>query len=84
MTLHGSLEGRRKEVVDRLIELGVECRPIVAGNFLKNPVINLLDAIVCDAPNADYLDKNGFFIGNDSIPLEEKIIAVGELIDSIE
>ena len=84
MTLRGSLEGRRKEVIDKLTSLGVECRPIVAGNFLKNPVIKHMNCITCDAPAADYIDANGFFIGNDVIDLEDKIRAVAKVIDSFE
>ena len=82
MTLRGSLEGRRDEVIAKLTELGVETRPIVAGNFMKNPVIDRMNCITCDAPAADYIDANGFFIGNDSIPLEDKIRAVGEVINN--
>ena len=84
MLLQGSLEGRRDEVIAKLTEQGVETRPIVAGNFQKNPVIERMDCITCDAPNAEYIDANGFFIGNDCIDLEDKIRAVGELINSIE
>ena len=84
MILRGPLEGRRDEVIAKLTEQGVESRPIVAGNFQKNPVIERMDCITCDAPAADYIDTNGFFIGNDCIDLEDKIIQVGELINSIE
>lgn len=82
MTLTGSLEGRRSEVITKLTDLGVECRPIVAGNFQKNPVIELMNCITCDAPNADYIDTNGFFIGNDCVPLKNKIEAVAEVISN--
>ena len=83
MTLRGSLEGRRDDVIAALTEQGVETRPIVAGNFQKNPVIDLMDCITCDAPAADYIDRNGFFIGNDCVDLEDKIEAVGKLINSL-
>ena len=84
MTLRGSLEGRRDEVIAKLSEQGVETRPIVAGNFQKNPVIERMNCITCDAKAADYIDANGFFIGNDSINLEDKIRAVAEVINNIE
>lgn len=83
MTLRGELEGRRSEVIKELTEQGVESRPIVAGNFQKNPVIDRMNCITCDAPNADYIDANGFFIGNDCVDLEEKIEQVGEIIDNL-
>lgn len=83
MTLVGDLKGRRSEVIKALTEQGVDSRPIVAGNFQKNPVIERMNCITCDAPNADYIDENGFFIGNDSVDLTDKIIKVAELINSL-
>ena len=40
IVLQGNLEGKRKEVIKKLSANGVENRPIVAGNFTKNPVIS--------------------------------------------
>lgn len=55
----------RKELIDRLDAYGIECRPIVAGNFVKNEVIGDLDyEIPFELKNANSLDENGFFIGN--------------------
>ena len=55
----------RKELVNKLNQLGFELRPIVTGNFLKNEVIKFFDYTVHDSlKNAEYLDKNGLFIGN--------------------
>ena len=85
MTLHDGLRGRRDEVIAKLESLGVECRPIVAGNFTKNPVIKLMNhTTLQEYPNADLIDTDGFFIGNDCIDLEEKIEAVGEVINNFE
>ncbi len=64
----------RNSFIKYLEENGVETRPIVAGNFTKNPVIKLLDHdIYMELPNSDIIDERGFFIGNDSINLEENI-----------
>lgn len=85
ITLKGNLTGRRAEVIALLEQNGVEVRPIVAGNFLRNPVIKHLDYIAdANNPVADNIHDNGFFIGNDAIDLEEKIIAVGQLLNSFE
>jgi len=47
---------------------GITVRSIVAGNFLRNPVIKYLDyEIVGDVKNSDYIHDNGFFLGNHSI-----------------
>ena len=65
---------RRNTFIEYLENHKIETRPIVAGNFTKNPVIKLLDHdIYMDLPNSDIIHENGFFIGNDSINLEDKI-----------
>ncbi|EFK0036884.1 TPA: DegT/DnrJ/EryC1/StrS family aminotransferase, partial [Escherichia coli] len=60
----------RKSLVNNLISAGIECRPIVTGNFLKNErVLSYFDYSVHDTvANAEYIDKNGFFVGNHQIP----------------
>lgn len=64
----------RKVVVDILMEAGVDCRPIVAGNFCKNPVINFMDhRIHGNLKNADIADRFGFFIGNNGEDLTKEI-----------
>ena len=83
LTLHGSLKGRRKEVIQMLSSLNVETRPIVAGNFMRNPVIKHMNCLTCEAPNADHIHDNGFFIGNDCIDLEEKIVNVATVIEKM-
>jgi len=83
LTCIGALEGRRKKVITALQDQGVECRPIVAGNFMRNPVVEHLDHIKTDCPNADYIHDNGFFIGNDCVDLEDKIKAVSRVIEGV-
>ena len=42
-----------------------ESRPIVTGNFLRQPVLKYYDYAVYDkTPNADYIDAEGMMIGN--------------------
>jgi CDP-6-deoxy-D-xylo-4-hexulose-3-dehydrase len=63
--LEGRLAGRRAEIIRRLTKAGIECRPIVAGNFLKNPVIKYLPHTKgSKIKAADEIDKSGFFLGN--------------------
>lgn len=55
----------RVDVVRVFQSTGVECRPIVAGNFAKNPVMKWMDhEIHGDLANADLIDTNGLFVGN--------------------
>lgn len=74
MLLKGKLLGRRQEVVSLLESINVDCRPIVAGNFAKNPVIQYMEhEIIGNLSNADYIDKEGLFIGNSHIDLRSEI-----------
>jgi CDP-6-deoxy-D-xylo-4-hexulose-3-dehydrase len=66
----------------RVFELnGIECRPIVAGNFIKQPVINKLNyRISGKLKNADHIDECGLFLGNDHRNLKKQLNKVNELI----
>jgi CDP-6-deoxy-D-xylo-4-hexulose-3-dehydrase len=53
---------------------GIECRPVVAGNFTRNPVMRYLDADVPAAlPHADKVHEDGLFVGNHHFPIEPQI-----------
>ena len=74
LVLEGSLAGRRPEVVKALNAAGIECRPIVAGNFARNPVMTHLNAIVPDAlPAADKIHEDGLFVGNHHFAIDDAI-----------
>lgn len=58
---------KRDEIVKKLDKAGVEVRPIVAGNFTRNKVIDYMDyTIYGTLDNADFIHDNGFFVGNHS------------------
>lgn len=64
----------RSDIVKKLEENGIDCRPIVTGDFTKNDVLRFFDyEIFGEMKNAQYLDKNGFFVGNHQILLTEEI-----------
>jgi CDP-6-deoxy-D-xylo-4-hexulose-3-dehydrase len=64
----------RAELMDFLQKNGVEVRPIVAGNFTKNEVLKYFNyEIFGDMKNAEYIDKNGFFVGNHHFDISDKI-----------
>ena len=64
----------RKDLSKLLNCMGFECRPIVAGNFAKNDVVKYFDFEICDdLPNANWIDKNGLFIGNHQNDMTEAI-----------
>jgi CDP-6-deoxy-D-xylo-4-hexulose-3-dehydrase len=64
----------RNEVVRKLQENGIECRPIVTGNFTRNDVLKYFDYTIHNKlKNADYLHDNGLFVGNSQVCLEDEI-----------
>jgi len=79
--LNDKLLGKRKIVLDKLHELKVETRPIVAGNFLKNPVIkHLPHSTYGGFETADHIDQNGFFIGNHHYDIRNELMAIAEVL----
>jgi CDP-6-deoxy-D-xylo-4-hexulose-3-dehydrase len=74
LVLEGALAGRRAEVAHALEAVGVEARPIVAGNFARNPVMQYLHAVVPDElPAADKVHVDGLFVGNHHYPVHPGI-----------
>lgn len=72
--LRGSLAKKRNEFVDFLSKAGIETRPIVAGNFTRNPVIKHLNHVELDQyPNADTIHDSGLFVGNHHFNLANEI-----------
>ncbi len=65
IVLEEEYKGKRDSVVKKLEAAGIEVRPVVAGNFTKNPVIRYMDYSIAGVlENADEVHENGFFIGN--------------------
>jgi CDP-6-deoxy-D-xylo-4-hexulose-3-dehydrase len=74
MVLKSQLKDRRTEVAELLMKNGIECRPIVAGDFTKNPVIKWMEhSISGEMTNAKYIDQNGLFVGNNPGDLKPQI-----------
>ena len=70
----------RADLVKQLLAKGFECRPIVAGNFAKNEVMQYFDyEIHGSLSNADYIDANGLFVGNHHYPIPEAVEALAAL-----
>ncbi|MFP3089897.1 DegT/DnrJ/EryC1/StrS family aminotransferase [Treponema sp. TIM-1] len=64
----------RKEIMDYLTKKNIEVRPIVAGNFTKNEVLKYFNyELYGEMKNAEYIDKNGFFVGNHHFDIRDKI-----------
>ncbi|MUK92249.1 aminotransferase class V-fold PLP-dependent enzyme [Aliivibrio fischeri] len=72
----------RKELVKLLTQNGIECRPIVTGNFLKNKeVLEHFDYEVSGTLEAaEYLDEYGLFVGNHQNEIEKEIELLAKLL----
>jgi CDP-6-deoxy-D-xylo-4-hexulose-3-dehydrase len=81
MILEGALAGRRRELGAVLTNAGIESRPIVAGNFTRNPAMKYLDADVPAAlPAADKVHFDGLFVGNRHYETFESIDVLAEIL----
>ena len=68
----------RPALVQKLNDLGFECRPIVAGNFARNEVVKYFDSEVHDTlRNAEHINANGLFVGNHHYPIADAVAALG-------
>lgn len=75
----------RKDLIRILEDMGIEYRPVVTGNFTRQPVINLLDVVNGDTEfvNANYVHENGLFIGNHHYDIEDKIVTLCKKLSAL-
>jgi len=79
-----SAKGKRALYTDALRSAGIEVRPIVAGNFVRQKALQYLDySISGELKNADYIHENGFFVGNHSIKMSDNINYLIDVLGSI-
>ena len=72
----------RDKIVTYLENRGIETRPIVAGNFVRNKAVEYLNyRVYGELINADFIHYNGFFVGNHSYDNREKIKKMFALIE---
>ncbi len=80
----GSKVGR-KAVIEKLTSHNIECRPIVAGNFTKNPVMKWFDfEVFGNLVNANAIHQNGFFVGNHHYDLSHNLIKLKYVLDTFK
>lgn len=84
MVLEGAFAGRRREIGAALSLAGIESRPIVAGNFTRNPAMKYLDATVPESmPAADKIHVDGLFVGNRHYETRNGIDRLVEVLNTI-
>ena len=72
---------KRADVVKKLQDNNIDCRPIVTGNFTRNEVMKFFDyEIHNELKNADYLHEHGLFIGNSQVDLKNEIKFLAEVL----
>ncbi|OIP99116.1 MAG: pyridoxamine 5-phosphate oxidase [Zetaproteobacteria bacterium CG2_30_46_52] len=81
LVINEDAEIERKTIVSKLMENGIECRPIVTGNFAKNDVLQYFDYEISGSlSSAEYLDANGFFVGNHQVELRKEIRLLADIL----
>lgn len=74
---------KRDKIIKALTKANIDTRPIVAGNFARKEVVKWFDyEIQGDLKNADYIDKNGFFVGNHQFDITDKLDYLYEILSS--
>ena len=82
--LEGALKNKRDYVLNELYNLGIETRPIVTGNFLKNSVCDFMNYEISGIlKNVENVDRRGFFVGNSHINLENQLLRLSETLQNL-
>jgi len=83
--LEGKLRDHRVKLIEALNAAQIESRPIVTGNFTRNPVIAHLDhAPIGALPGADEVHDQGFYVGNHHYDLTKEIDNLAEVLDQFQ
>ncbi len=82
MVLQGKMRGHRKDLVEAFKVAEIECRPVVTGNFLKNPVIDKLPHNISgEIVAAEVVDTDGLFVGNHHHPIPAQLDRLIEVVN---
>ena len=73
LVLTGKLAGRRASLISLFKQRGIACRPVVAGNFTRNPVLQHLPHTEFGTfEAADAVHRDGLFLGNHHFSMEKE------------
>lgn len=85
LILKNDLSGKRKELIALLNQNGIQSRPIVTGNFARNPVLkHLRHANLPELINADKVHFDGLFVGNHHYPMQNEINLLVDVLSEFE
>lgn len=71
----------KKPLQKYLSKHNIESRPIISGNLLKQPFLKKY-ALIDKYPNADFIHKNGFYIGNNQFVNPKRLSYFDNLLKS--
>ena len=65
MLINKKIKKNKKMIINKLDRLGIETRPIIGGNFLKQPALKKynLKQKSSNFPNANYVHEHGLLVG---------------------
>ena len=67
-----------KKLENLLNKNGIESRPFIAGNLLKQPFLKKYNNI--GYPNSNFVDSNCFYIGNNQFVNKSRLIKLEKLL----
>ena len=76
MLLNKKYKNNKNKIFNKLDKMGIENRPIISGNFLKQPALQkyTLKQKSSDFPNANFVHEFGLFVG-----LKNKLLSKKEI-----
>jgi CDP-4-dehydro-6-deoxyglucose reductase, E1 len=84
MVLREDAPMTRSALASALADHNIECRPIVSGNFTRQPVMTHLPHVpVGDLRVADELHDRGLFVGNHHFPLDAELELLRQVLVSV-
>lgn len=85
MVLRDSAPYTRPQLVQALRAHGVECRPIVSGDFTQNPVFaHMPHRLHGKLPNAKHIHTHGLFVGNNPVEMTDSFTALEQALASLK
>ena len=76
MLINKKFKHQKKLILSKLDKLGIENRPIISGNFLKQPALRKynISQKAISFPNANHVHEYGLFVGLKNITMSQKEI----------
>ena len=71
----------KNDLIHELIKNGIEYRPVVGGNLLRQPYLSKYNTMAC--PNADIVHENGIYIGNNQFVGKKELDLLEQIIGDL-